>query len=1045
MKKIYFLLFLFSLLASISLHAQENILIKGSVLDKETGERLVGVSIVLDGKPPKSLTNTNANGDFTAKVPVNSTLILKYLGYRDFRQVVTAGQTNFTIKLASSAREMNEVVIRGYVARQKEETTGSSVSISGKEIRDIPAASAEDLLQGKVAGLNIQVNTGAPGFRGSVSIRGVSTLSISGSGENAFLSPTSPLYIIDGVPIDADGSTEYGYNSNSGISPLSMIPPEDIQTIEVLKDAQATSLYGSRGAYGVIIITTRKGNSKAPRIRYDTKFFLTDVPKLKETLGGQAERQARLNQIRKFGSEYGGFPESVINTLPALSDSLNPYFNNSTNWQGVFNKSTFNQTHNLGIDGGDDTFNYKTNLKWYNEKGIIANTGQDVYSLNMNMAYKPSKKFNVFFNVLTGLGKRNAGGGNGIFQNGVAENSNASSLLPGPSLFQSTTAVQSVFSIKNDNATKNLRANGEFSFMPIEGLRFTSTGSYEYIRNTEDTFTPSSASIIAGQNWSKLLSYFDRRAILYNRNAINFSKTINYDHSFNILLFNEISKRSFQANYMLNVGTANDYIWGPLGSSTMYSRGGGTLDNYVNVNTAAFSAFFSYNYKKKYILDLSYRLDGSSVSGFDDPYSKNPTIGLRWNYNKEKIFENANWLSSGSIRATWGRNVSPTGDIYTLYGTYSPSGNYVGSPSIGNDFGYVPNNTLKPTTNTTYNLAFDFGFLQDRFTLTYETYLKTVSNLLWDLELPTTAGFIKVKSDDASVVNYGHEANLNIRPLSAKSKVNLAFNINAALNRDVITQLPGGVTQVLQGEGTIASRVGRNAFSNYTIVTDGVYSTNADVPVDPITGLPYRNGNSAFFQEGDPRWVDVNGDYILDDNDKQITGNLQPRLTGGLNTTIGYKGFSLLLTGVFTVKRTINNRVLADRLKSAGDIYGSRALLPIDELNYWKNPGDVAKFANPYDYIRYSRISPFRENQSLFLEDGSYFKLNTATFGYTFKKDFVKRLNVNSVRLYLSAYNIFTASPYSGSNPETVTPLGYDKSGGYPVARKYSIGFNIEL
>jgi len=1043
------ILFFISFILPSLLFAQGNIVVKGVVLDKATNETLIGVSVTLGGTPPKGLTNTNVRGEFTASVPANSVLIFKYVGYADQKVTIKPGQTHIEVKMSTSKNLMDEVVVRGYVARNKEVTTGASYTVSGKEIQDIPVANAEQLLQGKVAGLNIQVNTGAPGYRGSVLIRGVSGFDVSGSGDNSFLSPTSPLYVVDNIPIDADENMDYGYASTGpNVSPLNLIPPEDIQSIEVLKDAQATSLYGSRGAYGVIIITTKRGNSKIPRLRYESKFYLNAVPKLRPTLGGKAERDAKLTQIRNFGANYSDLAELLINLYPILSDSLNAFYNNSTDWQSVFYGNTFNHTQNLAVDGGDDKFNYKSNFKYFQQKGIIANTGFNSYTTNMNMNYKPNKSFNVFVNVLAGLGKQNKGNGQGLFQTGVAANSGASSLLPGPSLFQSTNGVLSVFNVKNDNASRDLNTNAEVSFSPLDGLRIISSGSYQYRRGTEETFTPA----VANGNRSKVYSYNNRKETLYNRNSINYSKTINYTHSLSVNLFNEISKKAYQAEYIVQNGTANDQIQGPLGSNGVLSRGGGVLDNYANENTVSFAGAITYDYMKKYVLDLSFRMDASSRTGFDDPYSENPAIGFRWNFNKEKIFENLNWLTYGDVRLSWGRNIRPTGSIYTLFGTYIPTGTYVGAPRIGSDFDIIPNNTLKPTTNATYNLGFDMGLFDSRLEIIYDTYYKKVSNLIRPVGLPTTTGFATVWSDGGELIDYGHELSLTVRPLSKSSPVNWTVSVNGAINKDILTKLPGNLNQILLGStktepGTTILRVGRNTLSGYLVQTNGVYANDADVPVDPVTGLPYRSNTSStsFFQAGDPNWEDLNGDYVLSDDDKKIIGNSQPIATGGVSTNVGYKGFSLMVNGVYNWKRSVINNALSERLRLVQDPFVSNAILPLDDIDYYTKTNVDAKFANPYDYTRAALINPFRPGQSLFLEDGSYFKINTVTFGYTFKKDFVKRLNINALKLYLSAYNVYTFSNYSGPNAENVTPLGYDASKGYPVPRIYNIGFTIEL
>ena len=1022
----------FSSLLVLQGYSQE-ISIRGTITDKETGETLPGASVLLDSKPPKFLGSTKTNGQFAVRATANSTLIFRLLGYADQRVSLKPGQTDVDIKLKPSSSMIKEVVIRGYQAKSKEISTGSSVTVTGKEIQDIPVSNAEQLLQGKVAGLNVQVNTGAPGFRGSVSIRGVSTLSVSGSGDNSFLTPTSPLYVIDGVPIDADNSTDYGFNSVDGVSPLSTIPPEDIQSIEVLKDAQSTALYGSRGAYGVIIVTTKRGTSKVPRVSLVSNFYLNTPPKLRDTYGGQAERRAKLGQLAKYGDDPTRFSYLLV-------DSLNPYYNNSTNWQSVFYGSTYNQTQNLMVDGGDDVFNYKTNFKYYSQNGILENTGFKSYSATMNMNYIPNKKFKIFFNVFSSLGKRSAGSGIGLLQTGVASSSNTSSLLPGPSLFQATSGVLSAFEVKNDNATKSLRINTDFSFTPVKGLTLSSMGSYDFARATDDTFTPA----IANNNFAKVYSFFQRKSSLYNRNTVSFNKTLGYSHNFNLIVFNELQKKSLQGGYIQQFGTANDQIEGPLGSNTRNSRGGGVLDNYNDVNSVSFAGAFSYDFNRKYIVDLNLRYDGSSLSGFDNPYTQNAAAGVRWNFNKEKIFQNADWLTLGSLRTSWGRVISPAGDIFSLYGNYVPTGNYLGNGSIGIDYnGAIPNNTLKPTTSTTYNFGLDLAFFNDRLRFTYDTYTRAVANILGSTTLSANLGFATLLDDQGEVLNYGHELSVDIRPLARTSKVSLSFNVNGAINKAVTLKLPGGFNQIQSG--SIIKRVGNNPFAHNLVVSDGVYTRNDQVPVDPFTGLPFRSSanSTAYFKEGDPRWRDQNGDYIINDNDRQMAGDPVPLAVGGLTTQVGYKGFSLFVTCAYTYKRSIINKALSDRVSLMSNPYGFGPMVNIDDVDYYRGAGVNATFADPYNYR--SQISPFRWDQTSFFEDGSYFKINTAVLGYTFNKNFVKRLNINNLKVFVSGYNLFTFSKYSGPNPELATDLGFDRSDGYPVARTYNVGLNLQL
>jgi len=1021
----------------------KNVLVKGVVTDKETKETLVGASILLDGIPPKGLTSSNAKGEFSATVPVGATLIFHSVGYKEKKVKITGAET-LNVEMVVNSTSLNEVVLRGYVERTKEKTTGSSYTISGSEIQDIPVSNAEELLQGKVPGLNIQVNTGAPGFRGTIAIRGISTISTTGSGSDSFLQPTSPLYIIDGVPIDADNAADFGYNSPGGVSPLELIPTEEIASIEFLKDAQATSEYGSKGAFGVIIITTRRGNSKKPTIRYTANYNVKVPPNLRTTLGGSAERNAKLAEIMTNGSYSDQLKAS---TSPILSDSLSAYYNNSTNWQAIYYVPTYNTSHNLGIDGGDPTFNYSTNLNYYKEDGIIRNTGFSRYTMSMLMQFHPNDKFKSQVIFSGNLGKRSQGNGQGLLQTGVATNASASSLLPGPSLFQQTSAFAADLSVKNDNSTKNFNTSVQLSYKLLPGLTLANIGSYAYTAAAEETDYPAATN----NNTSMVYSYNDRKAVLYNHSDIIYNKSFG-GHNFYLHGATEISTNNFQAGYIRLVGTANDQILGPLGYNTHDTNGGGVLKSFHDYRSISYSGAFTYDYKTKYVLDLSYRLDGSSISGFDSPYAKNRAVGFKWNFYKESFLKDLGWLSSGDIRLSYGQNIQPTGNIYSLYGEYAQTGIYEGSNRIQLVNTNIPNNVLKSTTNTTYNFGLDVNLFNNKVSINFDTYLKQVTNMQSSVPLSTMTGFGNVLSNDASLIDYGYELSLTMRPLPATSKLVWSLTFIGAINRDYLTQLPGNKNQIVvpptgSGVGTTVLRVGRNTLSNYILKYNGVYSTTANVPVDPATGLPLRTSASstAFFKAGDPIWQDTNGDYVIDDNDRQVLGNSQPIVTGGLNTYLKYKSFTLNINGSFTYKRDIMNDALATRLRLVNNPFGSSVYLPLTDLNYWKQPGDQASYPNPYDYNRTSAINPFRSEQSLFMASGSYFKVNNITLGYTFNKKLLDKLGIANLRLTCSANNVITFSPYIGPNPENVSALGYDQSGGYPVSRTYNIGLNLQF
>ncbi len=1023
--------------------AQTKIRLTGKIVDNTN--RGVPGATVYSGTPLKSLTATNGDGEFVVMVEPGAELVVRSIGFNEQRVKLTAKQTSITIRLKDSSKDMDEVVVRGYVPRSKQLSTGASTTISGDDLQGSPTSNIESLLQGKVPGLNIQTNTGAPGFRGSTTIRGISSLSVTGNGSESYLQPTSPLYVIDGVPLDADQASQFGFQQQGpGVSPVSMIPQEDIASIEILKDAQATSLYGSRAAYGVIIITTKRGNSPIPRVRYTLNTFMQKPPKLRETLGGNLERQLKIRQIIENAASQGDLDK--ISSTPFLADSLNAYFNNSTNWQDVFYRTTFNQTHNLAVDGGNERFNYKTNFNYYSENGVIKNTGFDRYSLTMRMEYKPNDKFSFVGSVFGGIGKTNKGEGLGIMQTGVANNGMASTLLPGPSFFQSAAGVVSALQTTNDNNARNLRTNIEASYLILPGLRASTNVSYNFDSNTEDTFTPAAAN---GQ-FASVYAFNGRSDRLYNRSAINYSKTFNEKHNIFINAFNEIYVEGKQNGITRQVRTPNDQFQGPIGYDGFFSRGGGVLTDYRDFRSASFAASASYDYMRKYVVDLSYRLDGTSGSGIDNPYSKNPAIGFRWNAKEENFLTNLKWLDMASLRLSWGMNISPNSSLTDIYGRYNIYGNYNGQQGIGIDYGRIPNPNLKPTTTTQYNLGLDLGFLANTIQLSYDTYYKNVENMIIDRRLSNVSAFDVLKSNDASIVNYGHELSLTVRPLQ-KGDFTLSFSVNGAINNDVLTKLPAEYNgQMIRWDGDerylqhIIYRVGANTLSNYLRINQGVYAYNKDVPVDPVTGLPYRT-NGVAFEGGDPIFKDLNGDFILDSRDYQIAGNSQPVFTGGLSTNVGYKNFRLDVYASFTAKRTILNNALADRLNLLRDPFSDRAVVPLGNLNMWLKPGDVAMYPYAYDYTRFGSIEPFRADQSLWEENGSYLKINTVTLSYRFNRQFSKRLGLQDIRLQVSAENLHTFTPYTGPNPENVTNMGRDASGGYPVPRKYNLGLNVEF
>lgn len=1049
MKKI-FILNLILLIVFQALGQNKKII--GFVNDQESRVPLSNVTIrskVLN----KAIGATNRQGYFEVQAAPNDVLTFQALGYSPVTESVET-KTTLSIVMRQNAQEIEEIVVKqGYTERSRETLTGSSISISGKDIQDVPVANITELLQGKVAGVNIQMNNGTPGGRGSIFVRGLSNISSSGSGADAFLTPTSPLFVIDGVPVDDNTNYEYGFSSGgTGISPLSLIPPEDIETIDFLKDAAATSIYGSRGAYGVILITTKRGKSKVPIIQYQTNFFANTVPMLKATLGGREERLLRMWQIYNFDENYFSGRDKIFDN-PILSDSLNPYYNNSTNWQSVFIRPTYNQTHNMSASGGDNKFNYKINGSYYNEAGIIKNTGFNRYAMSMNTEYRPSDKFRMFTSMAATLGEQKTGGGNSMSQAGVAAASSASSLLPSPSKSVISGDIISSLDSRDDNKQINMRASLDLDYQVIPGLRLINGFSYNLITDRTDSYTPA----IAKNNTSSFYNYDGQRNTFNNLARISYLKELG-EHTVSAYGFNELIMNTFKAKAQLKGGFANDQIEGP--SIGLANALGGVLNNASDLRSAGFGAAFTYNYANKYIFDATFRMDKSSTVGPDVPWVKNPSLAARWNIDREPLMEDLEWLDYLALRGSWGRNIVPTGTVFDANGKYIYTGRFNNDQTIGFDWGQMPNANLKPSTTMQMSGAIEMGILNNRITTIQEVYYKQVDNQLWEKTLPDHNAFGKIKSNNVSLVNYGYEFTFRFRPLSNDVQDwNWTVDLNGAINNDILTSLPDNEREEIKYDVNndlhTLYRLGRNSLSHMLYHYRGTFANTSDIPVNPATGEPLKmvvNGISHFFQTGDPFWTDVNGDYIIDERDLLAVGNSQPRVFGGFSTFLQYKGFTLNVNMSYIYKRDIMNNVRAGQLNSYGNPlmssnngqYGSQ-LLPLDGLSYYQNEGDVSDLPLPYGFLRQGTIKPFRYNQTLFMEDGSYLKINTITLGYNIPRDRTQKYGITSMRFYGTVNNLHTFSNYSGSNPESVTDMGHDRTDGYPMRRSFTIGMNVQF
>ncbi|MBF0648216.1 SusC/RagA family TonB-linked outer membrane protein [Dysgonomonas sp. GY75] len=1059
---LFVLLFIF---IPLNIFSQE-VIVKGTILDKKDNEPLISVAVAALDKSgkisSKYSTLSDINGKFTLKVPVASKLKITYLGYDPVIRDIPKENSDMTIYMNMTENMLNEVVVSGFIKKTRADATAAVQVVKTEDLVQTPVANALELLQGRVPGLNVQINNGTPGGVPSFTMRGISDISLTQQGEDFILGSSAPLFVVDGIPQeDINTNTDIdaaGLLAGATVSPLSMIPFEDIESMEILKDAAATSLYGSKGAYGVILIETKRGQGK-PKVSYSGNYVVKTPPNLRDVIVGNAERSLRIAQIlQNDTSYYHGHNE--IHKFPALADSLNPYWNNNTNWQGRFYGVTHNQTHNLSFSGGDRKFDYKINGNYYTEKGIIKNTDFNRYGLRTRLGYRPNDKFEMDVNISATFTLNSQGSGNAFSQAGVAKGTSASSLLPPPSMYTASNEALAAFSVDDNNVNNSYDANMNVKYrLPYE-IGFNGTFAYKYNTAERETFTPG----ILNNNRSKWSNTSGNSYSLYSQ--LLFSRTNNISiFRIGLTAGIEISSKKEISNNVTLVGSGSDYILAP-GAMHGTDLSGGSASFKENENTFSFILNPTFGFGsmgvrgERYIFIPNIRPEANSNYGAKVKWTVSPSISFRWNFSREPFADTWKKMDAGALRVSWGRTTKYTANRYDIWGTYKlTEDSYNGMPVIPIDYGLLPNDNIKPVTSTSWNLGAETAFFRNKLRFTGDVYYRQTDNQLSDVNLADHNAFTKVRSIETSIVNYGIELLIGGKPLSEQSPWVLDLALSIAVNRDIIAKLPNEARQIIHDKATIVNRLGSNALANYLLVNKGVYATDEDVPVNPATGerMKAQNNNKngyVYMQAGDPIWVDVNGDYIIDDKDKVVVGNSQPRVTGGFNLNLRYKAFSVNTNFSFVIKRDIINKALADRFSAYSDplsqsLHEKGALAPIEAYDFWGEGNRDAKYPNPFDYIRGGtrdhQVNFFRPDQTLFMEDGSYLKINGISVAYTFPKNVLEYLKVSRLQLNASVNNIYTFSKYSGVNPENVNGLGYDVSGGYPNSRSWTVGLSMDF
>lgn len=1041
-----FLLF-FTLLSSV---AFSQTIVSGKVINKKTYAPLSNVSIAEKGSSAGTTTSETGTFSLTVKGP-KSILVVSYVGYLT-QEITVSSKSNIDVSLEEDVKGIEDVVIVGYQNSTRRKTSAAISSVKGRDIENTPYATFDAMLQGRVAGLNVLSVSAEPGASGIVNIRGNSSVAnSSGTGTAAGIS--APLYVIDGVVFDvSDLRSAYG-NSN----PLAVINPNDIESIDVLKDASAAAIYGARAANGVIIVKTKRPKSGKPQFRFSTYMGLVTKPSQKPVIVGAEERRLKMDILREQANytQQRGLSQF-------LTDSLNPAFNNATDFQSLFFRDAMIRNYDFNVAGASETMSYRLSLNRFEENGIQPGYSIKRTAPRLFVSAKPTSKLEFTSDIYLGFVKEQRGDGTG--------NVVPYSIQSFPSSFWQIDDVTRANylgkndKVRDDNRTTSLNGNLRMIWKPIKDVTFTSSFSYNYGFGRRDYLRD--RSVVANNRSDAILSESNsRRWEIENYATWNKEFGQKKEHSISILAGQGAEEQVINSTNANANGIPFDAIRIISGVPS-----GPNLNVSTNFEERARLSYFSrasYEFRGKYGIDASFRRDASSRYSPESKWGTFPAISGRWNISDEEFFKPLrNAISFLKFRFSYGVTGRDPGSYYAQYRQLTTDVRYptssLGFGSTGNVITYngitaVTPNYLgaAPATNITWekspqtNIGVDATFLKDRVSLSVDFYNKASKDLIFNIPVSITTGYTSATNNFVDLVNRGVEISLNTNNLSNSSKLKWQTSINVAFNDNYVTKLPDGNRDFTYG-AIFLSRIltiGQPIYGFRVFDINGVYPTTGDVAVDPLTGQRMRIYGGAQFIGGDNAKQDINGDYNVDDNDMIIKGNPNTKIYGGIVNTLNYKGFSLQILTTFISGRSVWNGYLSDKLASAsnnppvnfGLLSGPAA--EFNNLDLWRRPGDNASLGSLF-----STNDPWTIRSSFFVEDASFFRIKTLNFGYTFPAgNFIKKMGARQIRLYGVADNVAVFYKANLPDPESIGVDGFTTANGYPTLKKFTFGLDIQF
>lgn len=1051
---------------SISMMAQK-VPVSGTVSD-QTGP-VIGASVIEKGTTNGTMTDND--GHFTLTVSKGAVIEISSIGYKT-QEITVGAQTNFTVTLSEDNEFLDEVVVVGYGSMKKSDLAGASVSMKESDLKGSIISSLDQSLQGRAAGVTAVTTSGAPGSSSSIRVRGQATINAN----------AEPLYVIDGVIVQGGGNTgaDFGLGDALGngkvstISPLSTINPADIVSMEILKDASATAIYGAQGANGVVLITTKHGKSGEAKFSYDGMVAMS--------------RQAvRLNMMNL--REYAQYYNEKIEEGDIYE--TNPYYatpsllGKGTNWQDEIFRTAWQHQHQLSAQGGSDKVQYYVSGSYMDQQGTIIGSNFNRFSVRTNLDAQLKKWLKLGVNATYAITNDNlklADSNQGLIYYSLTTipdipvydvNGNYSSTIregytsPNPVAL----AMMDEILLKRKKLSGNIYAE----LTPIKHITWRTELGFDMGESDANRYKP----MIDLGGWVR-----SQNSISYQKNSNYFWQLKNYlsyanqwgKHSVTAM----VGQECWESRWNYLSGSNTDL---PSDEVHNVALATGTPSISSGFGSSAMASFFTretYNYGDRYLGTYTYRYDGSSNFGPKNRWAGFHSVALAWRFSNEKFFEPVKKvIDNGKLRLGWGQ----TGN--SSIGSYAWGAAITRMPSaLGMGFrpSNIPNTSIRWESQEQYNVGLDLGFFNGRLNLTVDAYYKRSDDMLMSMQLPSymgTQGNVSSKlqapkGNYGSIENKGLEITLDAHPVQLKN-FSWDSNFQISFNKNKLLSLSDTENATLVGYGQFGdvvcvSEIGKPLYNFYGYKVEGVYKDLDDIQ---NSAKPAKYPSDGVFSRGNTVWVgdikykDVDENGIIDERDRTDLGSPLPKFTFGWTNTFRYKNLdlSIFLNGSYGNKVMNYNSLTLTHMNSTWtnqlqSVVSKRARLePIDPTivyadgSKWFDHIDNVRVKNPGTKIPHTSINDPNDNDRIsdrYVEDGSFLRIKNITLGYTFPKALLNKAKIENLRVYVNIQNLYTFTKYTGYDPEVgastqdSSGLTYGLDNGrYPSPAMYSFGLNI--